>query len=1260
MQTTQATKNRRPTQPATPDAQLAANSQAWAQVLDKLPHTLKLSPERFKPEDQPALQRVELIAGDTISPEKWASLDKAVRSEVVRLLNRTGVAPRDLAPKGQKIPPPQTEEGTDGFQRDLSLSWTALKDKLPFNLYYNTVNPSYVRVELREQLDAITEELGDKSPLEHSDWGSLAAPLKQALAYRRIRHHLDPNGAAPITRDEWKAMEPKAREEVLLLLQESGFGLAHFQRPKSRESHAGRSVKNVAPGKSGGEDERTFELSSGVTSLANIVTPVLSRTLTEGRNKYVEGTFDFERDKIVDNAQKFLVTRYYGFERGDYADRLIAAAKRGVKVEVELHPPETATRRRAQQAAFAKLEEAQKNDPKVRENLSLSKATILPHDPDKEFPQIMHEKSVIADTADGTLVELEGGINGGTNSPNNLDYAMRVEGSAVLDALRKYLSYRAKAHSKTDSVAEQIIRAYPRSELEKRVVQKAKAEGQPLTKTQLGGGGMRTVPQPETYSPQELQERADAGLSINLSIHDVARFSHLSETTGQPRWRFNEEMAPVLRTALENKSALTITIPRDDENIDQGHYLAIKEATAQFRKLGALVCWDDTVVRDVSYQNLIYQNLDLAIERGESCEIAAFALTDAGVMERIVNLHRKLKELPEEDRPPVKVAVHELEIDDYQVNQKVAALTTAGVDVVVFTERDAVGIAQKLSKELGERILPEHVKLHAKGMILGRAVAGGDKVDPRTAHGSANFSVSGFEKNIEGGRIYHQPQVADEIQDRIFEEIFAHCRPVDKLEILPLAHRESMFPDVPLDTPIEDVSFMAYDLETTGFAAHFGDVPVSMAAVRESLKRTENADGTVTWSRGDRIGELDAQCGLGFNAFGTKQKVPKASADIHGLTADKLKDAPPLKNALAQFKQLVEQSGKPAVPLAHNLKFDAPFLDIQYARPSNHMEGINQEVVDQASVCTMELAKEALPFKPKSERAEGELRQSYKLTALAEQLAGRTQSEIHNAFEDVDLALDVLVGLANKLQARTLRDLLPEDKLYLDQVGSQFTIYDSPTGQNEIARFSNDSDARVATSHGRSLKDGTEMFGAPKKIYEHKVIGFEGDRIQVQLATTKGESGEAVTGWVPADQVRFYQGGKTYWDLRETGKSLRVPFQMSRGEFWRQETEVDSFEKLGSTPSKDAKTIGKPLPMSSDRLARLTEQLEAAEKAMSRSQQQASDAGLEAKELARIARQAEAFAEATKTKSEDASQRVTSLRARIAQANSSSLPKKSK
>ncbi len=1222
-------------------------SKAWANTLSQLPHALHLYKSKFRKADEAVLKRVTFLAGSPITAERWASLDRSARQEVVKLLSQTGVSVEDLAPRGRKRPAPggDPDGPTDGFSKELGLSWAKLVDALPFNLYYNTVNPGYVPAAHRDVVETLGEQIADRSPLDLPEWPSLAPVARHALSYQRIRFYLDPNSSSPITRDEWQAMKPEARHEVLALLQDSGFGLAHFQRPKARESHAGRTVKNVAPADSGAEDDREFALSSSVTSLANLVTPVVSRALTPGANKDVPGTFDYERNRIVDESSKFLVTRYYGFERQDFADRLIAAARRGVKVEVEMHPPETATRQRAQRAAWDKLMAAQTQEPSVRRNLTVAESTIVPHDPEKQFPQIMHEKSVVADTPDGTLVELEGGINGGNNSPNNLDYAMRIEGTAVHDALRKYLSFRSRAHDGVDSVAEAMIRAFPRDDLEKKVVAKSERDGIPLTKVELGGGGRRQVPQPETYSPQDLQRRAEAGLSINLSIHDVARFTHVTDA-GNPRWGVNAALSDVLTTALRNRSAVTITIPREDESIDPAHYLAIKDATGPLRQLGALVCWDDTVIRDVSYKNLVYDNLDLAIERKESCDVAAFALTDKGVMERIVNLHRTLQDVPEKQRPPVRVAVHELEIDDLQVNQKVVALTTAGVDVRVFTDRDAVEIAQQLGKELNVRISPEDIKLHAKGMILGRTTADGEPVDPRTAHGSANFSDSGFERNVEGGRFYHHPSVVQQIQERVFEEIFARSRPVDKLELVPLAHRQPIFQSVPLDTPIEDLSLMAYDLETTGFAAHFGDVPVSMAAVRESLQKTENADGTVIWSRPDeRIGVLNARSRLGFNAFGSEQKVPKTAADIHGLTRDKLKDEPPLQDALERFRALAQADGKVAVPLAHNTKFDAPFLDLQYAKPEHAVDGVNVEVVDVPSICTMELAKLALPFKKKADRAEGEERQSYKLTRLAEQLAGRTQSDVHDAFEDVDLAIDVLVGLANKLQARTLRDLLPDDRLYLDEEGASFPVYAGPKGNQQVAQFKNDADPRVATTHGRNMTDGTEMMGAPKKIYDHRVIGFEGNRVEVELTTTTGESQESVRGWVDADQVRFYQGGATYWSLRQAGQELRLPWQMSRGEFWREETEVAARKAAPDPAAKGRKSA--VATADSANVTTLRAQLASAKAALARAKERSTDAESDASKLESISGEARRFADSARDQLELAESRVETLRAML-------------
>lgn len=1208
----------------------------WSKALDVLPGGLDLS--RLK--NQPALSaRLEVLVGKRTDARAWDALDDGVKREIAERLAEAGISPTELAIPRRGRKPRVEAAANDGFDGQLGLGWTKLAEELPFNLYYNTVNPSYLRVALREQLSEVIEKLGDRSLLELEEWPDLPDPVRRALIYQRIRFHLDPNGATPITRDEWRAMKPEHRKETLELLQASGFGLAHFQRPGRIERHAGRQVKNVAPGASGAGDDRNHELTSATSSLANIVTAVASRPLSEGK----KAEFDVERDKVVEEAQKYLVTRYYGFERQDYVNRLVAAAERGVRVEVEMHPPETASHRSAQQAALNALQAARKSNPKVKKNLSVSTSVILPHDPEKQFPQIMHEKSVIADTPRGTLVELEGGINGGGNSPNNLDFAMRVEGTAVLDALRKYLSYRSKEHTPGESVAEAIIKAYPAAELEKKVAALAKRTKQPLTRVDLGGGGQRQVPAPETYRPKELKERAKAGLSINLDIHDVARFSHLTEQKQAPKWVLDDQLAETLTTALENGSSVTLTVPRADDAIDAAHYDAIKEATTQLRRLGALVTWDDTVIRDASYQNLVYASLDQAIERKESCDVAAFALTDLGMMERLVKLHRSLLEVPEKERPPLRVAVHDLEIEDQSVNQKVVALTTAGLDVRVFTDLDAVRIAGKLSEQLGRRISASDVKLHAKGMLLGKSAAK-DAVDPRVAHGSANFSASGFEKNVEGGRFYHRPELVDDLSTRVFEEIFSSCRPVDRLDVVPLGDRAPLFSRVPLDTPIEKLAFLAYDLETTGFAAHFGEVPVSMGAILQKLEKKEKKDGTVTWSRAKKpLGELDAKCRLGMNAFGNEQKVPKKPAEIHGFTREKLKHEPPLMAALERFAALARATGDAVVPMAHNAKFDAPFLDFQYSRPQSHIGDVNLQVIDQPMVCTMELAREVLPFTPKEDRAEGEERQSYKLTKLAQQLCGREQSEVHDALEDVDISLDVLVALANQQQARTLRDLLPRDRLFLEAPGTSFELYGSAGGKTKVARFENVTDARVQTLLGRNLRDGEAMMGAPKRIYDHEVIGAEKGRVQVRFRTTSGEREESVSGWVDAKDVRFYQGGQIYWGLRQDGHRLKPPRQMSRGELWRENVESGAHERLVERAGKPRKRKA-PEGVSP---ARLRAQLAAETDRLARVSVRAQDGRAEALELAKLAQRAEAIASEASAAQRAAEDRIQRLSASL-------------
>ena len=800
-----------------------------------------------------------------------------------------------------------------------------------------------------------------------------------------FRTEIDPNHYAPYWPKEHAANSEEKKQraaEILEAARDRGINLGTIINSRNKVNYEGHKVSSVAPGQLGVGDERYFQGTSGVRSVHNLVEPLYPLSLKGPDHPQA---FDKRVDQLIREAQSFVFFRSYELERRDRVDLLIEKAKQGVQVEILIHPAEKAVRVKEQKAMLELLREAASEYP----NLHVMEADLVPVSRQGGYEQIMHEKQVVADTPDGLVGEVEGGINHGSNSSNNFDSATYTEGVAVLDSLQRFISYLPRdVRNRID-----LSRIPSHEDVRERIIAKAKEIGSDLTTIDLGGSGKRYVEPADHYSRKELRRRAELGQRMRVDANilvdnnsDRGQFGPLSipielspdeiesrARRGRDIYLSVQQLFPRgltrpgamdtgisdhLSTAIENAGAVTIVIPPgtakktieeieialaplldrgakliqteiNEENeklIEQGasngSYASVvlpsgihsRDSAAWSRRLRDLkkldveVIKEDTVIRDESYRMGLYRELDIAIKRKESIDVGAFALTDSDIIKKLVTAHLS--------GCPVRVVVDDLEISNLLINRKAwVALSQVGIPVKVFTNEVARQIADWTEH-------PELVKLHAKDMIIGLTRGDGGTPEPRVAKGSANFSKSGLISNVEGGRIIRSAEVAKALTEALIDRVWDVAIDVEPTMFVDDSQRVEIVPPVPLDTPIDDVAMLGFDLETMGLAAQFGDYPLSVSTVP-----AEFSNNGETMKVSQAVPVRNTYFELPNDELGRFMQIPDDSFKIHGITRD--------RDTGETFQVLYDEDGRPdrrkidTIPISEglrNLRDDAEAL----------------------------------------------------------------------------------------------------------------------------------------------------------------------------------------------------------------------------------------------------------------------------------------------------------------------------------------------
>lgn len=240
---------------------------------------------------------------------------------------------------------------------------------------------------------------------------------------------------------------------------------------------------------------------------------------------------------------------------------------------------------------------------------------------------------------------------------------------------------------------------------------------------------------------------------------------------------------------------------------------------------------------------------------------------------------------------------------------------------------------------------------------------GADRAEPplvpqESVAGRGGFVGAGTASGVSGAET-ESPR-PDFYDFSLFDEMGRHVPPAER------------------ERPLDELSYVVFDIETTGLRPEEGDRIVSIAGIRVrggAVKRGEIFDALVN----------------------PRRAIPSASARLHGITGAMVADAPPIDVVLPAFLRFADG----AVLVGHQVWFDVRFLGLEAARLGLPPITLSHPILDTLSLS--ELVHGSVP--------------EHGLDVVAERL-GVTVRGRHSALGDALTTAEILVRLVELLKRR--------------------------------------------------------------------------------------------------------------------------------------------------------------------------------------------------------------------------------------------------
>lgn len=519
---------------------------------------------------------------------------------------------------------------------------------------------------------------------------------------------------------------------------------------------------------------------------------------------------------------------------------------------------------------------------------------------DRQF-RIDHNKTLFTINKNGITDIIEGGINGGELSSQNIDTSYRFTGGNFgLDVLNNLMFHTLRAEGRialkdmerlSDEVGRMLNRKKKSTSVELETA---------VTSSRVVGRG-RIV-----NDASDILTKLKNKRSLVLDGKSALRI--LEGSDGTPK------LYESILGSLESGKHIIFSM---DSDMTTRERRRLKKVSKDFKSLGLEILRSSDILVDNSVKNLAHTFVEDAVKEDSNIYTAAFAHSDGTFNKKLVWASKTLHERGSSSQ--VHVTSPDLHINGVPINQNSTGSLLWAKDAGHFwgTVTGIHKVSGPLSDKTGER------KWHSKLLIS----------NTKVMIGSANHSKIGFEASEERGVVIKDKGIAKRVTDytqklqkQLIKENGAKELTLDMQRAKKeFEKRPSLTKGIPKKgASLADHVYIIMDLETDGLSQPTDGRITQMAAQAMDMDSKGNLSKSNVGS--NVSSDFNQFMSVGKDHYGRKRKLDPRIKKMTNITENMLRYQPEMVDAFNRFNAWVRHvektTGKTPILVMHNKNFD--------------------------------------------------------------------------------------------------------------------------------------------------------------------------------------------------------------------------------------------------------------------------------------------------------------------------------------------------